>query len=48
MLTVLGGLAGIDCDLIRARNGEGRERAKLRGLQAVLTPEPRRETIKRR
>ena len=34
MLTVLGGLAGIDCDLIRARNGEGRERAKLRGSQA--------------
>jgi len=34
MLTVLGGLAGIDCHLIRARNGEGRERAKLRGSQA--------------
>jgi DNA invertase Pin-like site-specific DNA recombinase len=30
MLTVLGGLAGFERDLIRARTGEGRERAKAR------------------
>jgi DNA invertase Pin-like site-specific DNA recombinase len=31
MLTVLGGLAEFERDLIRARTGEGRERAKARG-----------------
>ena len=32
MLTVLGGLAEFERDLIRARTGEGRERAKARGV----------------
>ena len=31
MLTVLGGLAEFERELIRARTGEGRERAKARG-----------------
>jgi len=31
MLTVLGGLAEFERDLIRARTSEGRERAKARG-----------------
>ena len=33
MLTVLGGLAEFERDLIRARTGEGRERAKARGVK---------------
>ena len=33
MLTVLGGLAEFERDLIRARTGEGRERAKERGVK---------------
>src|SRR5271167_4623403 len=52
MLTVLGGLAEFERDLIRARTGEGRERAKRRGVKLgrkpKLTPEQRREAIKRR
>jgi DNA invertase Pin-like site-specific DNA recombinase len=32
MLTVLGGLAEFERELIRARTGEGRERAKERGV----------------
>jgi DNA invertase Pin-like site-specific DNA recombinase len=32
MLTVLGGLAEFERDLIRARTGEGRERAKARAV----------------
>src|SRR5713101_4558242 len=52
MLTVLGGLAEFERDLIRARTGEGRERAKRRGVtlgrKPKLTPEQRREAIKRR
>ncbi len=32
MLTVLGGLAEFERDLIRARMGEGRARAKARGV----------------
>jgi DNA invertase Pin-like site-specific DNA recombinase len=32
MLTVLGGLAEFERDLIRSRTGEGRERAKARGV----------------
>ena len=32
MLTVLGGLAEFERELIRARTGEGRERAKARGV----------------
>jgi DNA invertase Pin-like site-specific DNA recombinase len=31
MLTILGGLAEFERELIRARTGEGRERAKARG-----------------
>ncbi len=33
MLTVLGGLAEFERELIRARTGEGRERAKARGVK---------------
>jgi DNA invertase Pin-like site-specific DNA recombinase len=44
MLTVLGGLAEFERDLIRARTGEGRERAKERcvedGAQAEAHPPP--------
>ena len=32
MLTVLGGLAEFERELIRSRTGEGRERAKARGV----------------
>src|SRR4051795_4735076 len=35
MLTVLGGLAEFERELIRTRTGEGRERAKARGLSWV-------------
>ena len=52
MLTVLGGLAEFERDLIRARTGEGRERAKARGLKMgrkpKLTPHQQAEAIKRR
>jgi DNA invertase Pin-like site-specific DNA recombinase len=52
MLTVLGGLAEFERDLIRARTAEGRERAKARGVKLgrkpKLTPHQRREAIKRR
>jgi DNA invertase Pin-like site-specific DNA recombinase len=52
MLTVLGGLAEFERDLIRARTGEGRERAKARGVKMgrkpKLTPHQTREAIKRR
>jgi DNA invertase Pin-like site-specific DNA recombinase len=33
MLTVLGGLAEFERELIRARTGEGRSRAKARGVR---------------
>jgi len=33
MLTVLGGLAEFERELIRARTGEGRKRAKERGVR---------------
>ena len=39
MLTVLGGLAEFERDLIRTRTGEGRERAKARGVKWTLTGE---------
>src|SRR5262249_41800321 len=39
MLTVLGGLAEFERDLIRARTGEGRERAKARGVKLGRKPE---------
>jgi DNA invertase Pin-like site-specific DNA recombinase len=52
MLTVLGGLAEFERDLIRVRTGEGRARAKARGVQLgrkpKLTPHQRREAIARR
>ena len=52
MLTVLGGLAEFERDLIRARTGEGRERAKARGVKmgrpSKLTPHQQREAIRRR
>jgi DNA invertase Pin-like site-specific DNA recombinase len=52
MLTVLGGLAEFEKELIRARTSEGRERAKARGVKMgrkpKLTPHQRREAIRRR
>jgi len=52
MLTVLGGLAEFERELIRARTGEGRERAKARGQSLgrpfKLTPHQKAEAIKRR
>jgi DNA invertase Pin-like site-specific DNA recombinase len=52
MLTVLGGLAEFERDLIRARTGEGRERAKAQGVKMgrkpKLTTHQIREAIKRR
>ena len=38
MLTVLGGLAEFERELIRARTGEGRERAKARGVRLGRKP----------
>lgn len=52
MLTVLGGLAEFERELIRARTGEGREHAKARGVKLgrkpKLTPHQQREAIRRR
>src|SRR3954471_9151674 len=52
MLTVLGGLAEFERELIRARTGEGRERVKARGVilgrKPKLTGYQRREAIARR
>lgn len=52
MLTVLGGLAEFERDLIRARTSEGRERAKARGVKlgrkSKLTDHQRKEAIRRR
>jgi DNA invertase Pin-like site-specific DNA recombinase len=52
MLTVLGGLAEFERDLIRTRTGEGRERAKARGVKLgrkpKLTPHQQREALARR
>ena len=53
MLTVLGGLAEFERELIRTRTGEGRERAKARGggvlgRKPKLTSHQRREAIARR
>ena len=51
MLTVLGGLAEFERDLIRSRTGEGRARAVANGVKLgrkpTLTPHQRREAIKR-
>jgi DNA invertase Pin-like site-specific DNA recombinase len=52
MLTVLGGLAEFERDLIRARTGEGRARAVARGVRMgrkpKLTQHQAKEAIKRR
>jgi DNA invertase Pin-like site-specific DNA recombinase len=52
MLTVLGGLAEFERELIKARTGEGRKRAKEAGIHMgrpfKLTPHQRREAIDRR
>ena len=52
MLAILGGLANVERDLIRTRTGEGRERAKARGVKLgrkpKLTVYQRQEAIKRR
>jgi DNA invertase Pin-like site-specific DNA recombinase len=52
MLTVPGGLAEFERDLIRARTGEGRERAKARGVKMgrkpKLTAHQQAEAVKRR
>jgi len=51
MLTVLGGLAEFERELIRARTGDGRARAKARGVgfgrPAALTPHQRTEALQR-
>src|SRR5215475_10464752 len=51
MLTVLGGLADFERELIRARTGEGRKRAKARGVRfgrpTALTPHQRHEALQR-
>ena len=50
MLTVIGGLAEFERELIRARTGEGRARAKARGVHMgrppKLTPHQKREALK--
>jgi DNA invertase Pin-like site-specific DNA recombinase len=52
MATVLSGLAEFERDLIRARTGEGRERAKAReqslGRPFKFTPHQRSDAIRRR
>ena len=52
MLIVLGGLAEFERELIRARTGEGRSRAKARGVKLgrrpKLTAHQRREALERR
>lgn len=51
MLTVLGGLAEFERELIRARTGDGRARAKARGVKfgrpTTLTPHQRTEALQR-
>jgi DNA invertase Pin-like site-specific DNA recombinase len=52
MLTVLGGLAEFERELIRERTSEGRERAKARGVRLgrppKLNPHQRQEALQRR
>jgi DNA invertase Pin-like site-specific DNA recombinase len=52
ILTVLGGLAEFERELIRARTGEGRARAVANGVKMgrkpKLTPHQKREAIRRR
>src|SRR6516162_5270783 len=51
MLTMLGGLAEFERELIRARTGEGRKRAKASGVKfgrpSALTANQRQEAIQR-
>jgi DNA invertase Pin-like site-specific DNA recombinase len=51
MLTILGGLAEFERELIRARTGEGRKRAKARGVKfgrpVKLTAHQRKEALQR-
>jgi DNA invertase Pin-like site-specific DNA recombinase len=51
MLTVLGGLAEFERELIRARTGDGRKRAKARGVKfgrpTALTAHQRAEALQR-
>ena len=51
MLTVLGGMAEFERDLIRARTGDGRKRAKERGVRfgrpRKLTTHQRQEALQR-
>lgn len=52
MLTILGGLAEFERELIKARTVEGRERAKIRGVRMgrkhKLTPHQQEEVRKRK
>jgi DNA invertase Pin-like site-specific DNA recombinase len=52
MLTILGGLAEFERDLIRTRTGEGRARAVARGVRLgrkpKMTPHQRQEALRRR
>jgi len=52
MLAVIGGLAEVERVLIRSRIGEGRARARAKGVKMrrrpTLTPHQWREAIKRR
>jgi DNA invertase Pin-like site-specific DNA recombinase len=52
LLTVLGGLAEFERELIRIRTGEGRQRAKENGIslgrKPKLTPHLKQEAIRRR
>jgi len=47
MLTVLGGLAEFERELIRARTGEGRKRAKESGVRLAARTSSRRISGKR-
>ena len=47
MLTVLGGLAEFERELIRARTGEGRDRARARGVKMGRKPKPPRTSSAR-
>jgi DNA invertase Pin-like site-specific DNA recombinase len=52
MLTILGGLAEFERELIHARTSEGRERAKAQGVKMgrppKLTDHQRKDAIRRR
>ena len=52
MLTILGGLAEFERELIRARTGEGRKRAVARGVKMgrppKMTPHQIKEALRRR